>query len=238
MTTTRVFNETVCGSEIDAAPRTTCTLLRAMYAWSRTGLAPASTDLDPDASVDELIAADKVGGPGGDENRWRQFEAATRLRDTYIEAFGFVIPTPALIARLAREPVLDVAAGSGHLARLIALAGGDVVANDPGAHADHYAFETGGWYPLECLDAADAVRRHPERTVLLSWPTRGEWPTRCLEAMAPGARLVLIGEDRGGCTGDDRFFDALENGFELGRGEDVVRFAGIHDRVVFATKHA
>jgi hypothetical protein len=86
--------------------------------------------------------------------------------------------------------------------------------------------------PLVALgvDGADAAARHPSRTLLLVAPPPGAQAARWLQAYR-GARLVFVGEGRGGAHGDDAFFDALEREWRLVDSAALQPFPGGAERM-------
>ena len=73
--------------------------------------------------------------------------------------------------------------------------------------------------------------------VLLVWPNLDTpFGERVAHAMCSGQVLILEGEEKGGCTATDEFFDVLSADFELldvetlALNEHFRAFAGLHDR--------
>lgn len=160
--------------------------------------------------------------------------AIDMMRDRFILEFGFAVPTPDLVARLAASgPILEVGAGLGYLARLISDAGGDILATDA---APNFMATTSAraWSDIHTIDAESAVQKFPARTLLASWPSLGEdWLTRATLLLPAGTRIVMIGEGRGGCTGSASFYELIGREIlpdpDFLEGADVWRFPRIHD---------
>jgi hypothetical protein len=113
-------------------------------------------------------------------------------RSFFIGMFGFAVPTAEALDALSKHaPVLEIGAGCGAWARLLANRGVDVIATDPGAE------ECGvKWAPVEPLDAVSAINQWPERNVLCSWPTLGEdWLMDAARLMRPGQTLFTVHEE-------------------------------------------
>lgn len=149
-------------------------------------------------------------------NRHRQRSDAPG-RDELVSRYGFAVPDDAaleLVARHAPEGVVELGAGLGYWARLLADRGTDVVAYDlaPPPSPDNQWFSGAQpWFPVAAGDER-IVSEHPGRTLLLVWPTRNEsWgaDAALLHAAAGGRRLVYVGEPPGGRTGDARLHAAL-----------------------------
>lgn len=166
---------------------------------------------------------------------WHHLRVANefRIRDDFIARFGFAILTPEAIRVIRRyNPLLEVGSGSGYWAYELRRHGLDVVATDPGTGRYHRV-PGGRWKPwtdIEPVDAAEAIRRHPDRALLVVWPDFDAWAGEAL-ARYTGSTLLYVGEWRG-CTADDRFHELLERDFEEEAVVALPVFAGIHDRLM------
>lgn len=170
----------------------------------------------------DFRAAVQALGAGADPTAHRLSLFA--LRDAAIARFGFAVPTPAFASLLAPYgPFLEVGAGKGTLGRLLRAHGVPCISTD--------LEPWDGAWDVEALDAGTALARYPGRAVLCSWPGYGDpWLADLLPCFAPGQHLFLIGEGRGGCTGDDALFDVLA-GWAKGPAlhHAVWSWPGIHD---------
>lgn len=144
---------------------------------------------------------------------YQSLEQSGRLyaeRAMCIGAYGFALPCAELIAACVKNsPLVEIGAGSGALARLIANAGGGIVATDANDGALSYGFEIGKWFPVATgIDGAVAVRAHPKSTVLCSWPSlRETWFKKALIAMRPGQGIIAVREDACADDGAWNYFD-------------------------------
>ena len=89
-------------------------------------------------------------------------------RRAFYTTYAWAVPTPTAMERIAAavgdRKLLEVFAGNGLWARLLAEAGVEVIATDGVA-------PTQPWYPVEVLEATAAVDGHPDcRALFLSWP--------------------------------------------------------------------
>jgi hypothetical protein len=142
--------------------------------------------------------------------------ARTPNRLTLARKYCWTIPDPdtvAFVAKHAHGGLVDPMAGTGYWAYLLAQAGVDVVCYDlnPGAE-----LITNGWHgddlyaQVRAKDCADAVVLHLDRTLFLAWPPHGQdVGTRTLAAYR-GARVIYVGEGKGGGTGDDQLHLQLD----------------------------
>lgn len=142
--------------------------------------------------------------------------AATR-RDEAVERYSFAIPTEQAVGAIAaRSPagVVEIGAGLGYWARVLGEAGVDVAAYDiapPPSENNRWYAGSDPWHPVEFGDPS-VVRRHPDRTLLLVWPTRNEtWAADALALHhhALGTTVAVVSEPPGGRTGDDTFHAML-----------------------------
>lgn len=133
---------------------------------------------------------------------------------------AFWAPNADFVADLARflgtRPVLEVFAGNGYLAALLAARGVRITATS--LFAGHDSHERGLYYDVMELAAVEAVRREGARheVLLMSWPTVTPAALAAVETWGPGRDVVFIGEvtdyakgHLGGCATDE-FFERVE----------------------------
>lgn len=135
---------------------------------------------------------------------------------------------------LEGETCVDYGAGLGLWSLLLQREGIDIVPVDvprnskPGSlHCEEDAEE---FTPvLRVKDPLSWVDQHSFSVVFVSWP-RYECPetAKFISGVNP-RKLVFIGEDRGGCTGDDSLFDLMQSHFEEVGTFSVPQWFGIHD---------
>lgn len=152
---------------------------------------------------------------------------------TYLTtAFAWSIPSPGDIAwirdRLGGRGVVEPGAGSGYWAWQLSQSGVDVVAYEPEAPEYNKYVATKPWFPVLHGDHGD-VKHHPDRALLLCWPSYGEpWAAWALSAYT-GDQLFYVGEGPGGCCADDEFFCLLDAEWaEAGDSPHHITFSGIH----------
>ena len=160
---------------------------------------------------------------------------APMLRDDFVAKFGFGVLTARVIDDLIDligpdAQILEVGAGSGYLAYELQAAGLDVRATDPGyMDAMWTGLRPNEYGVVECLTGVEAVEEYgPDYTLMMVWPAMDSWPADTLEAYR-GGQLILVGEDRDGCTGTDRLFDILEAGWEEVGRIGIPRFPRVFD---------
>jgi hypothetical protein len=126
--------------------------------------------------------------------------------------YSWAIPSPGditwLTEVLGRRGLVEIGAGSGYWAWQAQQAGIDVLAYEPSDPADN-GYSDGIEYLAIRRGDHTAAGRHPDRALLLCWPSHDDpWAARALAAYA-GDLLVYIGEGRGGRCADDGFFELL-----------------------------
>ena len=85
------------------------------------------------------------------------------------------------------------------------------------------------WCPIVRRHGADAVRDHPDRTLLLSWPPCDTSDgVEILDAYS-GDRVIYIGELDGGSCGDAALFATLDRDWSTLAEHVPVRWIGIRD---------
>jgi hypothetical protein len=130
----------------------------------------------------------------------RDFDTFMRRRD-FVQEFAWAVPSDeAIKAIIGQGPVVEIGAGNGYWASLIAQVGGDIVATDIGS--EQFKF-TKQWHPTEKLGALSAVEKYGANRALLSvWPCyQQHWATEALLAYQ-GDTFIYVGESSWGCTGD------------------------------------
>ena len=157
-------------------------------------------------------------------------------RTAYINSFGFSVPTAEMISAIAaHSPILEVGAGTGYTSKLLMDAGADVIATDS---MEDDRWQVREWYPMdlhveiEQIDMVDAVRKYPDRNVLISWPRKGCRPSIMLDVMTC-EYLFYVGENHeveDGVTADDAFHAKLYSMFDV-QEMDILNWYEIHDKL-------
>ncbi|WP_280431695.1 hypothetical protein [Nocardia brasiliensis] len=148
-------------------------------------------------------------------------------------AYAYAVPSPETLQwitdQCASRLVVELGAGRGYWAALLAAAGCQVAAFDsaPPTRGDNDSFprrpgQLDGWFEVGALDA------HPgwngAEALFLCWPP-GWGNTMASTALgeysaAGGDLLIYVGELKGGKTGDDAFFDVLAREWQLDSQDD------------------
>lgn len=147
-------------------------------------------------------------------------------------AYAYAIPSPETIDWISRfcdgRTLVEVGAGRGYWAQQLSRAGLAVEAYElePPDKLENVSFpraegQSTVWFPVCTVDDLSFDERS-EHVLFLCWPPG--WGDKMSSDVlvrfeqAGGHRLIYIGEQQGGRTGNDEFFDALSAGWKL---EDI-----------------
>lgn len=177
-----------------------------------------------------------LGGLGvGEPHDYDQILRRTDVTSRY--AWTITAPeTVAFVADHLRGWAIDPLAGSGYWAFLLAQCGVDVAASDLNPPA--FDREINKWHregthwTVERIDAVEAVScADLSRSLLLAWPPYDEPIGTKVVSAFRGDRIVYIGENWGGCCGDDDMFTLFEQEWTVAAEHAPIQFWGIHDNV-------
>jgi len=155
-----------------------------------------------------------------------------RARCAFTNRLAWAIPSRPAVTAICEfagsDLILEVCAGLALWAALIRGSGGNIVATD--SFTSHGTSPEKAFLDVVHMDAVSAVLAYPDSQVLfLCWPGCAEpFAANALEEFQ-GDRVVFIGEDRWGCTADDRFFDLLAQFWEEVDFINLKHWPGIHD---------
>jgi len=174
------------------------------------------------------------------------YHLENKFRNIFTNFFSWSIPTKealdAIKEFVSGEPIIEFMGGSGYWAYLLKKNGEDIISSDIRFNPDKNTYiyskdPRKNWIQMQEKDIADILPQDVSgKVVMLSWIPYGEGPVHILDSMSPGSKLILIGENRGGCTSNDDFFDKLEENFEYIDKIENVRFDRIYDSITFYVK--
>ncbi|MFD0360181.1 hypothetical protein ACFQZZ_01810 [Nocardia sp. GCM10030253] len=197
--------------------------------------------------------ARRVVNGGRDNGSARLGYAQTVLQ----AAYAYAIPSPETLGWIVEacdgRRVLEVGAGRGYWADQIARFGGEVLAFDsePPGSQENVSFPVAAGQPatwcevgdLDELSALRAAGNEGEGALFLCWPPGWGNPmaseTLASYQRAGGDRVIYIGEPRGGKTGDDAFFEALDADWRLlDQDANFVAWWNLHDAAQCWRRHS
>lgn len=157
-----------------------------------------------------------------DIDRWAR-------RDELVKRYAWAIPNDAAITCLVRHsPILEVGAGTGYWASLVAAAGGTVRAFDkapPGTGINEYGHLV-AYHQVEPMHRV-RWRALADHTLFLCWPPMSKMAQRVLSRYR-GSRVIYVGE-QDGCTGTPHFHIALERHWHQVERIEIPQWYGMHD---------
>jgi hypothetical protein len=166
---------------------------------------------------------------------------AFEARESFIAKYGFVILGEATINSLTNichnKKVVDVGSGLGYLSHRLHSNGIDITAIDFKPTREFYSYlkRSNLWKLDYDQDARDHDLSQYE-VIILCWPPYDtSFGYEIASRVQPGQILIYQGEEKGGCTADDNFFDLIYSQFEeFPNDTDLLNqhhstFLGIHD---------
>lgn len=194
--------------------------------------------------VEKMRVDDFMSVMRGDHSRIQNFSVEFKVRQEFIQEFGFAVLTGKEIELLRKfAPILELGSGTGYWAYELRKAGVEIVATDPypvtrkveGSERkkhNRYSFQR-TWTNIEMLDGIQAIRRYPQyRTLMLVWPNYNHsWAANAL-SWFKGEHVIYVGGGGGGRTADDRFHQLLERDWSQIEEVAIPQFYGLHDRLM------
>ena len=175
------------------------------------------------------------------EQKTRSFDISNLFdpfgREKGIRRFGFSILTKEAIDQLQKyAPFIEVGAGTGYWAYEMKKRDIDIIATDlKNMKNNKYKFQK-EWTPIKCMTASQAIRKYPNRTLLMVWPCYSKsWGYKALKGYK-GNTFVYCGEGHGGCTADDAFHELLEEEWKEHTDIPIPQWGGIHDYLTVFTR--
>lgn len=143
-------------------------------------------------------------------------ELANRVEDTYrkqvivrfLDKYSWGIPNDAAIDTLAKYgPIIEIGAGNGYWAKLLAQKGVDVIAydNKPWKNSAFQVHEGGH----------EKLKEHPKHNLFLCWPEQNNPLSHTALTQFQGDTFIYVGEGPRGVTGTPAFFDELERNWRI-----------------------
>lgn len=143
-------------------------------------------------------------------------------RQRLVETYSWAVPTRDVINYCAQfDKLIEVGAGSGYWAHLIDEAGGTVLPIDSDPPSETYCY-------VEEYSAAEYAESISDMPVLMVWPpAKSDMAYTVIDQRPP--HICYVGEERGGCTGSDVFFDIIQREYGLVGRLELPSYAGVSD---------
>ena len=172
---------------------------------------------------------------GWEPKDWRDSRASHQRHQLTFQ-YSWAVPSPEAIAWAAERcpRIVEIGAGRGYWAKLLAAAGCDVVAYDKSIHDTgeivNNEWHTDGatFFPVE-HGYPERAAGHADRTLFLCWPPYDNAMAHGAITAYSGQELLYIGEGCGGCCGDDEFWKVIAADWEEIGECDIPQWYGMHD---------
>ncbi len=169
------------------------------------------------AQIKSYVYTDRQWVEAGEFDRKKHLRTML-VRESYVGQ-SFVLLTDEFIRSLQRlctdfTSIVELGAGVGWLGHWLCKYGIRIQASIdnktwPDFPQDRYLDI------VQQMDSLDYLRRHPEvEMFILAWPQEDDLASCIWQALRPGQHLLYIGEDKGGCTASNIFFE-LVHGHEV-----------------------
>jgi len=149
------------------------------------------------------------------------------FREKLVLIYAWAVTDPnaldAIVKATQDTGIIEIGAGRGYWASILANCGVNVVAYDTGK--DDYI---GSYYPVG-NDGTEMVSEHKNRALFLCWPPYDTSMAYDCVSKYQGNTLIYIGENRGGCNANDDFFNFVSKNFKLDCRIDMAQWKGLHD---------
>lgn len=159
--------------------------------------------------------------------------------------YAWAIPTTKAIFWAAKRcpRIVEIGAGRGYWAMLLAAAGCDVVAYDKAIH-DSGEVVNNVWhadgptfFPVE-HGYPEQAAEHSDRTLFLCWPPYDDPMAYDALRAYRGRELLYVGEGDGGCCGGEEFWKAIDGEWdEVGECE-IPQWYGMRDWMTLYRRRA
>lgn len=162
-----------------------------------------------------------------------------RRRDVLTRRYAWAIPDADVIRKMAEfsPSYVEIGAGTGYWARMLADAGVTVYAYDNNS----WKMSEGDlWHPVARGDEKSAAK-HPEAALLLVWPPyESSMGANAVAAYldAGGKKVVYVGEGKYGCTGDSALHDLFESEFNRTGYTAIPTWEGVNDFAQFFVRRS
>lgn len=141
----------------------------------------------------------------------------TLMRKSYISEYGFFLMNENFLniasETLQNKKILEVGAGNGFLNKCLTSINLNITSIDKHIENNPYGFER-NFNNVIKAEAIDFLKKHSTNydLIIMSWPNYdNDFAYNVLLNMRETQKLLYIGEEFGGCTANDKFFDLLES---------------------------
>jgi hypothetical protein len=159
-------------------------------------------------------------------------------RSKLVEIYSWAVTDQKAIEQIVKTTkdmgIIEIGAGRGYWASILADCGINIAAYDIGKNENAYFYYPvnliGNYYPIDNAERKIASL-HQDKALFLCWPPYDTPMAYNCVSEYSGNTLIYIGEDKYGCTADDKFFDFISDNFKLDNIIDMAQWEGIHDNL-------
>ena len=166
-------------------------------------------------------------------------------RSKFIKNLGFTLLSLNWVVPLSKwigkRKCLEIMAGNGALSYCLQQQGINIFATDDFSWGpdNHWNKNKNYWTKIENIDATKAIEKYGKDIdiIIMSWPYMDDTAYNVLKTMRKinkNCVMIYIGENSGGCTADDEFFNnivELENHNFYNAVSQFDSWIGIHDNL-------
>ena len=153
----------------------------------------------------------------------------TFFRGKLVKIYAWAITDPTAIKEIVKVSkdigIVEIGAGGGYWASILASYGVNVAAYDI------WKDENVGFYHPVGKAGEKAILKHQDRALFLCWPPYATLMAYNSVVKYKGNTIIYIGEDKGGCNADDKFFDYVSNKFKLDSIIHMAKWDSLYDNL-------
>lgn len=178
------------------------------------------------------------------------YKWADMFRNNIVNNVGFCLVAYDWVRELATglkdKKCLEIMAGSGALSKALQDCSVDIICTDSYENeSNYYSSWKNHFTEVENIDAMEAIEKYGKDVdyIICAWPPYNESNfTKALNRhheLNPNSKVIYIGEEEGGCTADDTFFeqyDVIDCEITCKANDLYHRWSGIHDTINLMVK--
>ena len=151
------------------------------------------------------------------------------FRDKLVKLYAWAVTDPKALDEIVKVSkdigIVEIGAGRGYWASILASYGVNVAAYDI------WKDENVGFYHPVGKAGEKAILKHQDRALFLCWPPYATLMAYNSVVKYKGNTIIYIGEDKGGCNADDKFFDYVSNKFKLDSIIHMAKWDSLYDNL-------
>ena len=151
------------------------------------------------------------------------------FREKLVKIYAWAVTDSAAIKEIVKTSkdmgIIEIGAGTGYWASLLANCGVDVKAYDTGKDIN-----IGFYHPVGNA-GVKVVEKHKNRALFLCWPPYNTSMAYDCVTEYSGNTLIYIGESEMGCNANGDFFKYVDNNFKLDKIVDMAQWYSLHDNL-------